>query len=175
VHKLMGEDSAGVNVIAEDGIGDESEDEDEAREEDEDEGWWVGTVGVMEMPDWAEETPYSVPSLRQACDDDHGEAEDGGQLEHRHEPPPSECSASEMAEDEWWELEPDYPSLEEGESDAARPGAVQHPLKNAARPPRPGSIDRQKLGKRPRAVADLVLGTLFDPCRLAYLAYTSND
>jgi hypothetical protein len=34
VHKLMGEDNAGVNVVA----GDESEDEDEIREEDEDEG-----------------------------------------------------------------------------------------------------------------------------------------
>jgi hypothetical protein len=33
VHKLMGEDSASVNVVA----GDESEDEDEIREEDEDE------------------------------------------------------------------------------------------------------------------------------------------
>jgi hypothetical protein len=154
VHKLMGEDSAGVNVIAEDGTGDESEDEDEAREEDEDEGWWVGTVGLMEMPDWAEENPYSVPSLRQARDDDHGEAEDGGQLEHGHEPLPGECSASEMAEDEWWELEPNYPSIEEGESDAARPEAVQHPLENAAWPPRPGSTDQQKLKKRPRAAAD---------------------
>jgi hypothetical protein len=86
VHKLMGEDSAGVNVIAEDGIEDESENEDEAREEDEDEGWWVGTVGVMEMLDWAEETSCSAPSLKQARDDDHGEAEDGGQHEHGREP-----------------------------------------------------------------------------------------
>jgi hypothetical protein len=47
VHKLMGEESAGVNLIAEDGEEEEDEDEDEG----EDEGWWVGTVGVMEMPD----------------------------------------------------------------------------------------------------------------------------
>jgi hypothetical protein len=86
VHKLMGEDSAGMNVIAEDGIEDGSEDEDEAREEDEDEGWWVGTVGVMETPDWAGETPFSVPSLGQACDDNHGEAEDGSQSEYRKRP-----------------------------------------------------------------------------------------
>ncbi len=75
VHKLMGEESAGVNLIAEDGG--EEEDEDEAGEEDEDEGWWVGTVGVMETLDWAEETSRSVPSLGQAQDADHGEAEDG--------------------------------------------------------------------------------------------------
>jgi hypothetical protein len=154
VHKLMGEDSAGVNVIAEDGIEDESENEDEAREEDEDEGWWVGTVGVMEMLDWAEETSCSAPSLKQARDDDHGEAEDGGQHEHGREPLPGECSEGEMAEDEWWELEPDCLSLEERESDAARPEVMQHPLENAGRPPRPGSTGRQKLKKRPRATAD---------------------
>ncbi len=42
VHKLMGEENAGVNLVAED----ESE-----LEEDEDEEWWVGTVGVMEAQD----------------------------------------------------------------------------------------------------------------------------
>ncbi len=35
-----------MNLLAEDGS--EEEYEDEAREEDKDEGWWVGTVGVME-------------------------------------------------------------------------------------------------------------------------------
>ncbi len=150
VHKLMGEDSAGVNVIAEG----ESEDEDEAREEEEDEGWWVGTVGVMEMWDWAEEAPCSVPSLGQARNDDHGEAEDGSQFEHGHEPQPGECPAGEVAEDEWWELEPDCLSLEEGESDAARPEAAQHPLRYAARPPQSGSAGRQKLKRRPRTAPD---------------------
>jgi hypothetical protein len=47
VHKLMGEESAGVNLVAED----KSE-----LEEDEDEEWWVGTVGVMEVRDEEEET-----------------------------------------------------------------------------------------------------------------------
>jgi hypothetical protein len=60
VHKLMGEESAGVNLIAEDG--DEEGDEEEDEGEDEDEGWWVGTVGVMEMPDQAEGIPRSVPT-----------------------------------------------------------------------------------------------------------------
>jgi hypothetical protein len=77
VHRLMGEDSAGVNVIA----GDESEEEDETREEDEDEGWWVGKVGAMEMLDWAEGFPCSIPSVGQACDDDHGVAESSSQSE----------------------------------------------------------------------------------------------
>jgi hypothetical protein len=46
VHKLMGEESAGVNLVAED----ESE-----FEEDEDEEWWVGTAGVVEMRNEEEE------------------------------------------------------------------------------------------------------------------------
>jgi hypothetical protein len=42
VHKLMGEENAGVNLVAED-EGETDEDEDE----EEDEGWWVGTIGAM--------------------------------------------------------------------------------------------------------------------------------
>ncbi len=144
MHKLMGEDGAGVNLIAEDG----SEDEDEAREEDEDEGWWVGTVGVMETLDWAEETSRSIPSLGQAHEADHGEAEDNGQIEYEPEPLLGEYSAGEIAGDEWWDLEPDYPSLEGGQSEAPqlRPS-------NVARPPRPASTGQRKLKKRPRAAA----------------------
>jgi hypothetical protein len=67
VHKLMGEESAGVNIIAEDR--DEEEDEEEEEGEYEDEGWWVGTVGVVEMPDWARETPHSTPNPGQECED----------------------------------------------------------------------------------------------------------
>jgi hypothetical protein len=74
--------------------------------------------------------------------------------ENDHELLPGECSAGEMAEDEWWELEPDCLSLEEGGSNAGRPEATQHPLRNAARPPRLRSMGQQKLKRRPRAAAD---------------------
>jgi hypothetical protein len=46
-HKLMGRESVGVNLVAED----ESE-----SEEDEDEEWWVGTIGVTVVRDGGEET-----------------------------------------------------------------------------------------------------------------------
>jgi hypothetical protein len=144
VHKLMGKDSVGVNLIAEDG----SKDEDEAREEDEDEGWWVGTVGVMEMTDWTEETSRSVSSLGRAHDADHGEAEDDGQVEYESEPLLGEYSASEVAEDEWWDLEPDYPGLEGGQSEAPR-----FRPSDAARPSRPAGNGQRRLKKRPRAAA----------------------
>jgi hypothetical protein len=150
VHKLMGEDSAGVNLIAEDG----SEDEDEAREEDEDEGWWVGTVGVMETLNWTEETSRSVSSLGQSHDNDHGEAEDGGQFEYVSEPLLGEYSAGEMAEDKWWDLEPDCPSFEGGESSASQSEALKQPPSNAAWPPRPGGAGQRKMKRRPKATAD---------------------
>jgi hypothetical protein len=52
VHKLMAEEHVGVNLVAEDEVEneDEDEDEDEDRDWEEDEGWWVGTVGAVEMP-----------------------------------------------------------------------------------------------------------------------------
>ncbi len=108
----------------------------------------------MEMLDWAEEAACNVPSVEQAHDDDHGEAESGSQFEYGHEPLPGECSAGEMAEDEWWELESDCPSLEEGESGAAWPEAMQHPLGNTARLSRSGNTGQHKLKRRPRAAAD---------------------
>ncbi len=150
VHKLMGEDNASVNVVA----GDESEDEDEVREEDEDEGWWVGTIGATEMLGWAGGAPCHAPSMEQARDDDLGVAGDDEQTEHEHEPMPSECLASGMAEDEWWELESDCLVPEEEGSDAMWPEVMQHPLRATARPTRPGGTGRQGVKRRPRADAD---------------------
>jgi hypothetical protein len=103
MHKLMGEESAGVNIIA--GDGDEEEDEDEG--EYEDEGW----VGVMEMPDWVGETPHDTPSSGREREDHHSDAEVGSQLEDRPECPLSDCPTGEMAEDECWDLEPTHSSL----------------------------------------------------------------
>jgi hypothetical protein len=55
VHRLMGEESADVNLVAEN----ESE-----LEEDEDEEWWVGTVGVMEVRDEEEKIDESEPERK---------------------------------------------------------------------------------------------------------------
>ncbi len=84
----MGEDNAGVNVVA----GDESEDEDEIREEDEDEGWWVGTIGATEMLGWTGETSRDTPYTERAHDDDR-------QTQRGQEPMSGEGSTSEVAED----------------------------------------------------------------------------
>jgi hypothetical protein len=140
VHKLMGEDSAGMNVVAED----ESEDEDEVREEDEDEGWWVGTIGATEVLGWAEEAPCDTPCTEQAHDDD-------GQAQREHGPMSGECLTSKMAENEWWELESDCHSSEEEESDTVWPEVMRHSLGTTARAARQGSTGRQRVKRRPRA------------------------
>ncbi len=80
VHKLMGEEHVGVNLVAED-ESETGEDEDE----DEDEGWWVGTVGMMEVPDQEKEIL-------------------GEMVESEPEHPSDDCFADEVAEDGWWSL-----------------------------------------------------------------------
>jgi hypothetical protein len=150
VHKLMGEDNAGINVVA----GDESEDEDEVREEDEDEGWWVGTIGATEMPGWVREAPRDAPGMGQARDEDLGVAGGDGQIQHEHEPMPGGCAAGEMAEDEWWELESDCLGPKEERSDAVWPEVMQLSLGATVWPARPGSTDRQGAKRRPRADTD---------------------
>ncbi len=59
-----------------------------------------------------------------------------------------------MAEDEWWNLEPAYPSLEGGRASASHYEAPQHPPSGVALPPRPMGAGQRKLKKRPKAVAD---------------------
>jgi hypothetical protein len=146
----MGEEGAGVNLVAEGG----SEEEDEVRGEDEDEGWWVRTVGVMETPDWTGETSCIAPCLGLAQGADQSEVEGDDQVECEHELQVNECSEGEMDEDQWWDLEPAYPSLEEGGASASHPEPLQHPPCGMVRPPRPAGAGQRKLKKRPREVAD---------------------
>ncbi len=86
VHKLMGEEHVGVNLVAEDEIeaeGDEDEDKDEYQDQDDDEGWWLGKVGMMEVPDREEETLREV-------------------VESEFEYSPDDYFADEVTEDGWW-------------------------------------------------------------------------
>jgi hypothetical protein len=57
VHRLMAEEHANVNLITEGDSEYENEDEEEDEYEDreEDEGWWVGTIGAVEVPSQGEE------------------------------------------------------------------------------------------------------------------------
>jgi hypothetical protein len=84
VHKLVREESAGVNLVAE--IESESEED-----EDENEEWWVGTVGVMEMRE-----------------DEEGASEEVGESESEEEAH-LPTSSSARGSDSGLEREPEHP------------------------------------------------------------------
>jgi hypothetical protein len=140
----MGEESAGVNLIAENGD----------EEEDEDEGWWVGTVGVMEMQDWAGEIPRSVSSPEREQEGGRGEAGSVSQVEDRPGCPLGDCSVDEAVEDEWEDLGPAQSSLERGGAGAQHPRAPRHPSGGAAGSPQSTGAKRQRLKKRPGTTMD---------------------
>ncbi len=127
VHKLKGEESVSVNLVAED----ESE---LGEDEDEDEGWWVGTVGAMEMQDQEEETLdetiESEPEEGIHCTG----VQSGSRLEEEPKYPSDNCSADELVENGWWSPESPQPCSVED-----RAGA-QHPARERAPSPKGNSF-----------------------------------
>ncbi len=135
VHKLMGEGSAGMNLVAEG----ESELEDN---EDEDEEWWVGTVGVMEVQDAEAEAPEEMDEpepeketqlIASSC---IGESDSGLEDEPEH---PLDTHPTE--EDGWWSPEPPQPSSGEGEGGAQYPSRAQD-----LKPQRGGPVPERATG-----------------------------
>jgi hypothetical protein len=113
VHKLMGEESAGVNLVAED----ESD-----WEEDEDEEWWVGTVGVMEVQEEREEALEEVDESKteeetQLITSSCTRKDDSG-LEDEFECPLDTHPPKELEKDGWWSPGPPQPSSEEDEEES---------------------------------------------------------
>jgi hypothetical protein len=160
VHMLMGEDNAGVNLLAgdedENEAGDESEAEGECEYEweYEDGGWWVGTVGVEETLEETEEASCITTGLGPAQGDDQNTGRDDGQVDWEHDFQVNKCSEGEMAGDEGWDLEPGYSHLEKEGANAPQGEPHQHFLNGRMRPPRSVSAGRQRLRKRPRVTAD---------------------
>jgi hypothetical protein len=125
VHRLMGEDNAKVNLIA----GDEGEEEYEAVYEARDEhgveceyeweyedgGLWVGTVGAVEVLEWGEEAPCTTGASASVLDGrpdgvrDDDQAKQGSAFQVNKDP------EEEPAENGWWDLEMECPSLEDEE------------------------------------------------------------
>jgi hypothetical protein len=112
VHKLMEEESTGVNLVAED----ESElEEDEG--EDEDEGWWVGTIGAIEVQDQEEEALEEVdePELEEETHLTTRESDSG--LEEEPEYLLDIYPANGLVGDGLWSPEPPRPSPEGDEEE----------------------------------------------------------
>jgi hypothetical protein len=137
VHMLLGEDNAGVNLIAGDEDREETEDEYEVKDEHkvegeyeweyEDGGWWVGTVGATEVLEWAEGGSHidvGVASAQGGPDGMRSDSQAKQESEFQVNVRPEE----EMARDEWWDLELDGPGLEEGGAGAPRAGSPPSPF-----------------------------------------------
>ncbi len=156
IHMLMGEESAGVNIIAEGEDEDEAEGEGEYEDEGDYEGeeWWVGTVGVVEVPDWAGEAPHAMSCSGQEREDHHSDADTSGQPEEGPEYPLSDCPADGMAEDECWNLGPTHFSPGRDEEEARPLRAPQQPADGVSWPPYSVGTKRRKLRKGPGTIRD---------------------
>jgi hypothetical protein len=161
---LMGEDNAGVNLIAGDEgreeyeveyeAGDEHEVEDEYEWEYENRGLWVGTVGAVKVLGWAEEASHTANALVSTLDGGSDTVKGDDQAKQGREFQVTESPEEEPAEDGWWDLELEYPSLEEGESGAPQAGLSHHSSHNATRPEHPIAAGQQRPRKRPKATAN---------------------
>jgi hypothetical protein len=124
VHKLMGEENVGVNLVAE---GESKIGEDEDEDKDEDEGWWVGTVGVAEMPGQEEgtldEMVESEPEKGVRC----ASAKSDYRLEEEPECSSDDCLADELAGDGWWSPGLSQPYSVEGGAETQHSPAKQLP------------------------------------------------
>ncbi len=164
VHMLMGEDNAGVNLIAGDEdreetkneyeVEDEYEVEGEYKWEYEDGGWWVGTVGATEVLEGGEEASHAADGTASAQGNGPDKVRGVDRAKRESEFQVNGRPEGEMAEDGWWDLELDCPGLEDGGAGAPQAGHYHHFPYDSARPDHPAVTGQQKLRKRPRANAD---------------------
>jgi hypothetical protein len=114
VHKLLERESAGVNLVAE-----SESDLEEDETEDEDEGWWVRTIGAMEVRDQEEEALEEMdePGPEEGTYLTTGESNSG--LEEEPEYRLDTYPTSGQAEDRWWSPELPRPSPKGSRREAA--------------------------------------------------------
>ncbi len=113
MHELLGEESVGVNLVAE---GD--------YESEEDEEWWVGTVRMDEVEEEGEETLEEIDESEPEREVRHGTSvfmrKDDSGLEDEFEYLWEAHILSDPDEprgDRWWSPEPPEPSSEEDEEE----------------------------------------------------------
>jgi hypothetical protein len=165
-HMLMGRSDAEVNLVAgdEDEAGNEGEAEDGYGYEDEYEnedgyeyecgGWWVGTVGALEMLEGTDEPSDTTTDQRQVQGDDRNEVEGKGCAEREHNLQADECLKGEMTEDEQWNLEPSHPSPRGERADVPPHEPSRHLPGGPMRPPRPTGAGRSGIRTRLRTASD---------------------
>jgi hypothetical protein len=113
VHELLGEESVGVNLVAEGEY-----------ESEEDEEWWVGTIRMEEVEEDWEETLEEIDESEPEREVWHGTSvfmrKDDSGLEDEFEylwEAHILSDPDEPEEDRWWSPEPPEPSSEEDEEE----------------------------------------------------------
>jgi hypothetical protein len=164
VHRLMGEDNAKVNLIAGDEgeeeyktvyeAGDEHGVECEYEWEYEDGGLWVGTVGAVEVLEWAEEAPCITGASASVVVGHPDGVRDDDQAKQGSEFQDSEDPEEEPAGNGWWDLEMECPSLEDEEVGAPQAESLHHLPYEAWQPGHPPAAGEQRTRKKPRTTAD---------------------
>jgi hypothetical protein len=165
VHMLMGEGDAKVNFIA--GVEGEEEYETvyEARDEHgveceyeweyEDGGLWVGTVGAEEVLERGEEAPGTTGALASVLNGGHSDGvRDNSQAGQESEFQVDEDPEEEPAEDGWWDLGMECPSLEDEEVRALQAEPPHLPPYGASRPGHPTAAGEQRARKKQKTTAD---------------------
>jgi hypothetical protein len=125
VHKLVGEESVGVNLVAEDESG---------PEEDEDEEWWVGTIGVEEMQDQEKGAPDEVTGSEPEGETHLGALQSDSELEEEPEHPPVGYPTGRLVEDRWGSPEPHQPYSEEDEEEVQHLARMREPKSQGGEP-----------------------------------------
>jgi hypothetical protein len=123
VHKLMGEESVGMNLVAED-----------ESELDEDEEWWVGTIGAVEVQDQEEDALEKVVESEPGEETHLTTRESDSGLEEEPEYPLDIYSTDELAEDGWWGPELPQPNPEGDGEEVQHLMQVQDPKSQGGEP-----------------------------------------
>jgi hypothetical protein len=145
VHKLMGEENAGVNLVAEDKDTEDAEAEEDGGNEDE--GWWVGTIGVMEASDGAEDALYGEAKPSRGQQAGYSKTEWGQQGESGPDHPLEDCSANEATEDEEWDLGSTHTGLGSGGAVSSCPGEPRRLPGGTIGPLRPTGVKQRRAKK----------------------------
>ncbi len=120
----------------------------------EDGGLWVGTVGAVEVLEWAEGAPCTTGAPASVLDGRLDGVRDDDRAKQGSEFQVNENPEEEPAEDGWWDLEVECPSLEDEEVGAPQAESPHHDPCETSRPDHSFAAGEQRTRKKPRTTAD---------------------
>ncbi len=114
----------------------------------EDGGLWIGTVGAVEVLEWGEEAPCTTGASALVLDGRPGGVRDDDQARQGSEFQVNEDPEEEPAENGWWDLEMECPSIEDEVVGAPQNEPPHHRPYEASRPDHPTAAGEQRTRKK---------------------------